>query len=124
LEGGLAAYGEGPKYAQQVVGRIKGGGSVQLAQAPEVQAVAPTQVVARELPSLTPDAVPMAQMPIDMEWRQLQQAMPAKPIQVADMDYGAEFGSMAIPQFNMPAFTPTKRTMPDFNRFKGWGGRA
>lgn len=121
LKGGLAAYGEGPKYAQQVASRIKGG-PVQLAQVPEVQAVAPTQVMAKELPSLTPNPVPIAQAPVDMEWRQLQQAMPAKPVQVADLEYGDQM-PMAQP-YQFAKAQPVQVMQPNFSRFNSWIGKA
>jgi hypothetical protein len=109
------------QYGQQVASRIKGG-PVQLAQAPEVQAVAPTQVMAKELPSLTPNPVPIAQAPVDMEWRQLQQAMPAKPVQVADLEYGDQM-PMAQP-YQFAKAQPVQVMQPNFSRFNSWMGKA
>ena len=117
FEAGLAGYGEGTKYAQQVMSRIGKGTPVQLAQVsqnvPEVQNTVPAQSTAVN---------PIVNAP-NIDWNQLQQAMPAKPVQVADLEYGDQM-AMAQPQFNMPRAMPAQVVQPDFNRFKGWMGKA
>ena len=120
VEAGLAGYGEGKSYAQKVMGSR--GNPVQLAQAPqvvpEVQNVAPMQL-GRDSQHAP---VPIAQAPLDVEWRQLQQAMPAKPVQVADLKYGDQM-PMAQP-YQFARAQPVQVMQPNFSRFTSWIGKA
>ena len=117
LEAGLAGYGEGKPYAQKVLGNTKVT-PVQLAQTsqnvPEVQPSVPIQSTAVN---------PVVSAP-EVNWSQLQQAMPQKPVQVADLAYEEPVAQFSAPQFQMPAYAAAQRIEPNFQRFKSWLGKA
>ena len=135
LAGGLAGYGEGTKYAQQVMSRLPAVMGAQapamVAEAPAVQA-APVQA-AQVLPSLaelSPEAltttvaaaVPQAASQAHQvdAWTQFLQSMPAgeqPAVQVADLNYG--------PSMPMATQTPVMGRVPgaltpNFAAFSSW----
>ena len=89
LEGGLAAYGEGPKYAAKVLGRIPGANTQVAEKAP---VVAPKSILAMpddEMPSLS--SLPMAQAPVA-----------AQPVRVAAAQVPVQQAPQAVPVMNTP----------------------
>jgi hypothetical protein len=146
LSAGLAGYGEGEKYATQVMGRIEG-------KAPVMVAKAAAPVMAQAAPILSPAVMPdqmMAQaMPVPVAVPQEPQAQPAQPaapvmaaaqpdpwqmhleqlrasqapVQVADLAYGGP-AVAAMPQFQRPDFMAALSMMgqvqsPNFRPFTG-----
>jgi len=145
---GLAGYGEGAKYAQQVAGRVGKGGSVGLATqapVPQVAAIPEQQVAAVDLPPQEvpagQEAVPPGQptpqqvSPVQTQvaqgpdpWTAFMETMQTKPaaqrpVQVADL---SGYGEAPQMQFQMPAFNvPVHQNRAiDFRSFGAWGGRA
>jgi len=116
VEKGLAAYGEGDKYAEQVAKRIPGMGNAVATAPPSLEPRRMTQVAApvrqpqpiavAELPRMPPAQAFMqaqAQQPVQAaqqvqapaqpagvnpEWEALQSLLPNKSMQAADLDYG------------------------------------
>lgn len=136
LASGLAGYGEGAKYAGQVVGRLgvdQGSGAVvppvQVA-APAVQvAEAPTQVstglvelppelLAHRAGAVAPQAGPQADA-----WAQFLKAMPAggqrAAVQPADLSYGMAPVAIQAPSMGRAPSAVT----PNFTAFQAWGGK-
>ena len=106
------------QYGQQVAARVGNAAPVQLAQTsqnvPEVQPSVPIQSTAVN---------PVVSAP-EVNWSQLQQAMPQKPVQVADLAYEEPVAQFSAPQFQMPAYAAAQRIEPNFQRFKSWLGKA
>ena len=124
-----AGYATDPNYANGVMATIN---SVKMAQGKtslpmQVKASAPVQLAqatpSQAVPEVLPPAqVSIAQAPVDMEWRQLQQAMPAKPVQVADLEYGDQV-PMAQP-YQFARAQPVQVMQPNFSRFNSWMGKV
>jgi hypothetical protein len=144
LEAGLAGYGEGTKYAQQVAGRMGQGTSpVQptLVAMPAVDAVAPAiapiqapvQVAqvspVAPAPGSEPVPAPMGQ-PVAREgdpWlafvNNLRRGQPAQssPITAADLRFGEPALQVNPAQFQAPVVASAR---PNFEAFGTWGRRA
>lgn len=139
LAGGLAGYGEGTKYAQQVASRLPGQGgaaAAPTARAPAgpgavVQAVATPQIEASPIP---PEMVAQVQEPVATPvvaaqqqgvadpWQEFMHQMQAqgqqRPVQVADLSsYGAA-SQVRAPSYQVAPVN----TRPDFRAFGAWGG--
>ena len=142
LEGGLAGYGEGAKYAKDVIGRsaappmaaagapslrpvtvnqdpvvLAGAASPgDVAAPPEMQASAPLppELVA----ALNPRMPAMATQPTADEWTKFLSAMPApqRQVAVADIDYGS-MGPRAS------GVRPMQNRVPNFQAFQNWKGQ-
>lgn len=151
---GLAGYGEGAKYAQQVAGRVGKGGSVGLAvqgsQAPQapvtqVAAIPEQQVAAVDLPPQEvpagQEAVPPGQptpqpvSPVQNQvaqgpdpWTAFMETMQTKPAAQRPVQVAdlSGYGDAPQMQFQMPAFNvPVHQNRAiDFRSFGAWGGRA
>jgi hypothetical protein len=139
LQAGLAGYGEGAKYAQQVVSRVGGGQSPPEGVAPAAASALPmvaqaapvavadsspapvappvqTQVVVPATPQAGPP--PMAQADA---WQEFLKKMPQakEPVNVADLSYGGQVPeSNVAPQFR---YQPTAAQVPNFSAFGTWG---
>lgn len=131
LAGGLAGYGEGTKYAQQVMSRLPAvmGASapVMVTEAPTVQATpvqvaqvpSPPELVAKVATAMPPQVTPQAPLQTDA-WTQFLQSMPAgeqPAVQVADLNYG--------PSMPMTTQTPVMGRVPgaltpNFAAFSSW----
>jgi len=111
---GLANYGEGAKYAQQVTSRLP---STAGQDAPIVQPVVDNQVQQVAL------AEPVQQAPVQKEWQQLQQAMPIQQVQASDINYGEPAPSYSVPSINPLAYA-ANRTVPNFSAFSRWKGKV
>lgn len=118
LAEGLAGYGEGRKYANQVAGRLPGRGGMQPLpiNAATVQSPGLARFAPERLAQLTPESAPLqsnvqipqqaaaqqvivqpAPPPVQRvapvaarEWTEFQQAVPVPVAQTMDMDYGAQ----------------------------------
>ena len=141
LVGGLAGYGEGTKYAQQVAGRTAGASPVVPIAAPApvaVTAPVPEPVVmasAPEAPQVA--AAPVAEVPAPVQlaaaaasptpdaWQTFLKSMPQsrEPVQVADINgYGQQpMQQVVVPQFQ--AGVP-QQLRPNFASFGTWGNRS
>ena len=133
LEAGLAGYGEGTPYAQQVMGRVNGAG----ATGGGGSAPAPAQVAVLDAPVLAatkidPGLAPLPQLaqaaPTGPDtWQTflagMQQGAPRQPVNVNDLKYGQPAPAMEVPQyqFNTAAVAPGK---VDFRSFGSWGRKA
>lgn len=119
---GLAAYGEGTKYAQQVSARIGKGNPVpvQVAQAQPSQRVPEGLPVAQLQPTPVERPVQIAeadlvdprlqvQQPVEDPMQGFQQYAPP-PMQVADFNFGNQ--------------RPVQTVQPNFKAFNSWIGRA
>lgn len=119
LEGGLARYGEGDRYARQVAARIPNVSPVQAApvQAPVqlAQAPTPTTVAYRDVaPNNGP--IPMGYVAPDPEgWDQIKQAMPEQ-IQASSLDFGN--------RVQQPGYVSMEMPKVDFRAFSRFKGRA
>lgn len=123
---GLAAYGEGEKYAQQVTARIRGGkpspkaaiamadptALAMVAQAvpKPIQQIAPEVVAPVQQPMLAQQVVPIEQ-PQD-PWGAMEQAMPS-PILANSFNYGGA-----------PTQSQQQTIQPNFSRFSAFKGRT
>lgn len=137
LTAGLAGYGEGAQYANQVQGRLSGGTAQAVAAAP-AEPVAPVTPQGRVPTAVQiPEAVQLAQVPAPNQaemapdewaaWNEQYRQRQA-PVQVADLAYG----NQAAPQVQNPVAAPDFMGMlgragqnlrPDFRAFaglKGW----
>lgn len=149
LQGGLAGYGEGGKYGQQVMNRIGGAPGQMAKQAPVQQAVQVAQAAPQEMQA----AAEVAQIPVEVvaQTAQAQQAQqvapveqvdpwqeflarvrgkeePTEPVQVASLQYGAPQMQVQVPDFMAAVNGPQRRNpQQDFLGFGAWGmpnGRA
>jgi len=112
VAGGLAGYGEGGKYAQQVTARM-GKGKVVASEIPVEQPMAGGVPVVVEPPQMVQAPVVEQALP----WQKFQQAMPAQRIQTNDLAYG-------LPAVNQPQtqYVPLTQSAPNFNMFRGFRG--
>ena len=132
LEAGLAGYGEGPKYASEVIKKL-GKGAPEVVTPPVVMATAAPQTAAPlEVPpqmvtmaNAAPVAAPAGGTPLYTNgpdaWQAFLSKMPklAPPVQVADLD----FLKPKSVNFSMPAKSiPLQR--PNFAAFASWKGTA
>lgn len=138
LQAGLAGYGEGTKYSNQVARRRDGGSATsvvaQAAPVPQEVQLAPVEVAAA--PGLTqaePAVLPVQQAapvvvaeaqavpPVEVqqtmppEWSAFQQSMP-KAVRASDLQYGQQMAQAPM-QAGMQG-------QPNFNPFKAWGVRS
>lgn len=130
LQAGLAGYGEGEKYSQQVTGRIGGGAATalaQLAQAPqvvEVMADAPIQQASLPSPEVPVQVAQQGEDP----WIAFQRQMQKPEIKPTDLAYGQSLEyvpqPMQIPDFQSMARYAQANLKPDFSRFTGFKGRV
>ena len=147
LSGGLAGYGEGEKYASQVMGRIGGKPPVVMAKAsaPVMAQAAPIvfptempdQMVAQAVPVQAPvqEMAPQPQIsppvmaagpdPWQMKLDEINKAQ--APVQVADLAYGGP-AAPVMPQFQRPDFMAAlsmmgQNTQPNFSPFASMLGR-
>lgn len=128
LNAGLAGYGEGAKYSQQVARRRDGGSPapVQLAQtvvppqevpqAPAVMDAPPVQVMAQApvqapVPPEVGQPEPVQVAEAAPQWDAFRQAMPRQMLPM-DLNYGR-----AAP-------VQVASVQPNFGRFKAWGAKA
>lgn len=120
VAGGLAGYGEGGKYAQQVTARMGKGAPVPVA--PVVPAPA-APVLHGGVPVVT-EAPQMVQAPVaqDNPWGEFQQALPSQPVQVADLNYGVP--QTRADNFSLLASLDQAAMQPNFNMFGKWKGKA
>lgn len=109
LKGGLAGYGEGAKYAQQVSGRlpvktavettapvvVQAAPAVSLAQAPQAPMQEPQQAPVLEVVAEAPQAVPQGPDP----WQEFL-AQSRAPVQPQELQYAQE----TLPQVKAPEF--------------------
>jgi len=121
LERGLAGYGEGARYANQVARRIPGqqvAVNAASVQSPGLARIAPERLAQMGPPgSYTPAVQAPAQLPPELvaqaqaqgptlqaaaerSWTDFQQAMPAPAMRVSDLDYGSPqvAASSEVPQ--------------------------
>ena len=144
LVGGLAGYGEGAKYASQVVGRLTAAEAGPApAQAPVVMAqdvappawdmaaAAPGPVslppeILAALQSRTPAVGQAGQTGQADAWGTFLKSMPGRveqPVNVADINYGNPQLAMNVPQFQFNPGRVASRK-PNFAAFSSWTGRA
>lgn len=128
LEKGLAGYGEGTKYGQQVADRIKGGVVAPLASDKKSDGVMPSAVpispptqddsyvepvMANQGP-VFPMEVPTYTLPQIVEWEALKQALPEAPPVAALQTYGqgdsSSYASLlgSLSSLAQPDFAPVK----------------
>lgn len=138
LIGGLAGYGEGAKYAQQVAARTGGGGAgpaepipaAVVAPQPESQPV----VVARAGADFGPVAdgahAMVPSLPVGGSegdtWQAFLRSMDAnkrQPVQVNDLRYGEAAPAMQVPQYQFNTAIP-QSARPNFAAFGQWGRKA
>lgn len=140
LEAGLASYGEGPKYAKQVVSRMgKGGeppglqpqavasGAAPAVSRPDTPVSAPVdvppQVLAAVVMPETVGGTPPSGLGGDA-WQEFLNKMPrqAAPIQVADLD----FTRLKTPNFSLPPknLAGMGSRQPNFAAFSAWKGNT
>lgn len=129
LASGLAGYGEGAKYSNQVMGRMGGARALPVAQVAAAQEMGPVQ----ETPVVTSQGIPlppellaeMARQPTAVTqqaspWQAFLKAMPgggsAAPVQSEDF----QFGGSKTPTFNVGTVSSLR---PDFRAFGNWGGK-
>ena len=132
---GLAGYGEGTKYAEQVMGRIKGGGPVVAAGASTsrpapaalpavVDAPAPVEPVMAAAPVLLPPEVRVASgggAGQGDAWQAFLNSMPkSQPVQANDLRFGSLTAGASPFQFN----TKVQSARPNFEAFTSWTGRS
>lgn len=124
LQAGLAGYGEGGKYGQQVMARLGKGSTslpvmaravpsqaVQVAELPRMLAQEQTPVpVQQEAVQPVPVIVAQAQV-AEPQWDAFQQAMP-RQVLPNDLDYGRAAPLQVV------------SAQPNFSRFKAWGAKA
>lgn len=121
LQGGLAGYGEGTKYGQQVASRIAGKPASILAvpddQVPtaiQTAAVAAPQAVPAEVVAEAAPVVPLRQataatgLSYNNPWSSFRSMLPVPVMQAADLNYGNEAAMKAV------------ATRPDFRGFNTW----
>jgi hypothetical protein len=132
LQAGLAGYGEGAKYGQQVASRLKGAAPVPAMAAPG-GGLAPVMVAQAPMPEQMPAPVAAAQA----QPAPVAQAMPAgpntweafhaaarnrPPVSPDQLSYGPQEPNMAVhtPDF-MSAVMGMQAQRPDFRSFGAWG---
>lgn len=117
LQAGLAGYGEGQKYANQVMARTGNPAPVEQQVSPVqlAQAPTPTTVAYRDVaPSNGP--IPMGYVAPDPEgWGQFKQAMPEQ-IQASSLDFGN--------RVQQPGYVSMEMPKVDFRAFSRFKGRA
>lgn len=133
LVDGLAGYGEGSKYAQQVVGRLGAGGQGQGSKASPSPVVA-AEIVPTQLPAVVAPPADQAVAPQVVSWggagegdawQTFLRSMPKAraPEQVAALrSYGQTTPALnQAPQFRAP---PVQSLRPNFEAFGSWGRAA
>ena len=137
LQAGLAGYGEGGKYGQQVMARL-GKTSVPAAAKPAVQTAqaalpAPVGVPVEAAPPVMAQAAsPAEAAAVPDAWQAfLARAHEARtsdqPVQVADLQYGAPQMQINVPDFMATVGGRMPQRPLDFSAFGSWGpsnGRA
>lgn len=135
LEGGLAGYGEGAKYGQQVMARAGRGATGEkpgtlVASAPDA-----TERPVMEVPLQVGAAVPapqptqvvqVAQMPAQLgpdPWEQFLGQLPQNraPVDVASLSFGNPIRPVDMGRNPRPQ---PQAVVPNFEAFSGWRGRA
>lgn len=128
LPAGLAGYGEGAQYAQQVLART-GGQPVVAAPAanPGPEVVAPP-VTAQVQPGEAPQQVAQAPAVIPVHqadaWQAFLSTMPQQaqqPVNVADISYGNTEMATPVTRFQSQ---PMGNRRPNFEAFSSWRGRG
>jgi len=138
LASGLAGYGEGEKYAQQVVsrlpGQVKSNAPVQVAKtapvvtpipdraSPVVEEVAPAAPVLMAQAEQPAPVAPSAPAPTD-PWQEFLAtiAPQAKPVQAQDLAWDQPRQVAAVPSFMS---LPVQSRPVDFRAFGQWGARV
>ena len=135
LQAGLAGYGEGGKYGQQVMARL-GKTSVPTATKPVVQTAqaalpASVEVPVEAAPPVVAQGVAEAAAVPDAWQAFLARAHEARtsdqPVQVADLQYGAPQMQINVPDFMAMVGGRMPQRPLDFSAFGSWGpsnGRA
>ena len=135
LQAGLAGYGEGGKYGQQVMARL-GKTSVPAATKPVVQTAqaalpASVEVPVEAAPPVVAQGVAEAAAVPDAWQAFLARAHEARtsdqPVQVADLQYGAPQMQINVPDFMATVGGRMPQRPLDFSAFGSWGpsnGRA
>lgn len=137
LQAGLAGYGEGGKYGQQVMARL-GKTSVPAAAKPAVQTAqaalpAPVGVPVEAAPPVVVQAAsPAEAAAVPDAWqaflaRAREARTPEQPVQVADLQYGAPQMQINVPDFMATVGGRMPQRPLDFSAFGSWGpsnGRA
>ena len=137
LQAGLAGYGEGGKYGQQVMARL-GKTSVPAATKPAVQTAqaalpAPVGVPVEAAPPVVAQAAAEAEATaVPDAWqaflaRAREARTPEQPVQVADLQYGVPQMQINVPDFMATVGGRMPQRQLDFSAFGSWGpsnGRA
>ena len=137
LQAGLAGYGEGGKYGQQVMARL-GKTPVPAATKPVVQMAqaalpAPVWVPVEAAPPVVVQAAsPAEAAAVPDAWqaflaRAREARTPEQPVQVADLQYGAPQMQINVPDFMATVGGRMPQRPLDFSAFGSWGpsnGRA
>ena len=133
LQAGLAGYGEGGKYGQQVMARL-GKPSVPAATKPVVQTAQAALPASVEVPveAAPPVVAHAAAAAVPDAWqaflaRAREARTPEQPVQVADLQYGAPQMQINVPDFMATVGGRMPQRQLDFSAFGSWGpsnGRA
>lgn len=131
LVNGLAGYGGGSKYAQQVVSRLGGGGAPQAQPAPVVAAVeaAPAEIPAVVAPPVSaPQLAAWGGAGEGDAWQTFLRSLPKsrEPVQVAALQSYGRAPALSMPNSQVPQFRagPVQSLRPNFEAFGSWGGRT
>ena len=139
LQAGLAGYGEGGKYGQQVMARLGKSNAPApiLAQAAQSKAVVSQPVQVADIPEMVAQAPGPVQAPVQQAMIQPDLEVPPEPVQVAEapVQYPMQEWNafqQAMPRQMLPmdlnygraASVQVASVRPNFNRFKAWGAKA
>lgn len=124
LEKGLAGYGEGAKYAQQVTARA-GGKPADAAVPVDTRSVEPApEVVATAGPEIT--SLPLQSTSPSLQssdaWAEFNQALAANKAPVTAEALSTYGAAPKMAQFDFPMAQANRKI--DFSAFQGWGARV